>query len=72
MMLDCSLHVLLPCPCPAQVRASSQPGATRLSPIEGAPDELQQLVWDCTSYNRRERPTASQAAERLVDMLATI
>lgn len=63
----------LPPPClPAQVRASGHPGAARLPAIQGAPAELQQLVWDCTAQNRRERPTAGQAAERLEALLATL
>lgn len=62
---------LLSCCCPMQVRASSQPAAARLPHMEGAPSELQQLVWDCTAHNRGERPTAGQVAKRLEGLLAT-
>ena len=52
-----------------QVHTSEHPDAGRLPRIEGAPEELQQLVWDCTAYNRKKRPTAGEVVQRLEALL---
>jgi serine/threonine protein kinase len=47
-----------------QVKAHS-----RLPPLEGCPAEYQQLVDDCTRYDRHSRPTAAQVVQRLEALL---
>lgn len=55
-----------------QVKESHDPDALRLRAIPSCRPELQQLVWDCTNYDRRTRPTAAEVVRRLDAMLAAL
>ena len=41
--------------CCVQVRSSEGGNGERLPPIDGIPAELQQLLWDCTAHDKRDR-----------------
>lgn len=62
-MLLAGTRTMPPTGCPAcrlstccvQVRSSEGGNGERLPPIDGIPAELQQLLWDCTAHDKRDR-----------------
>jgi serine/threonine-protein kinase len=56
----------------AKVRSSDGSAGERLPPIEGIPAELQQLLWDCTAHDKRDRPSAAEVVRRLEDLLLSL
>lgn len=47
---DCTHALLAP-----QVHSPDGSGGERLPPIDGIPAQLQQLLWDCTAHDKRDR-----------------
>ena len=47
---DCTHALLAP-----QVRSPEGSGGERIPPIDGIPAQLQQLLWDCTAHDKRDR-----------------
>lgn len=56
----------------AKVRSPEGSGGERIPPIDGIPAQLQQLLWDCTAHDKRDRPTAGEIVGRLEDLLLSL
>ncbi|KAL4439989.1 hypothetical protein ABPG75_002990 [Micractinium tetrahymenae] len=54
----------------SKVRAGEHPEEARMPPIPGCPPAFQQLVWDCTAANRRDRPSAAGVVQRIEALLS--
>ncbi|EFN52857.1 hypothetical protein CHLNCDRAFT_138337 [Chlorella variabilis] len=54
---------------PAMIILAKVREEARLPQLEGCPEAYQQLVWDCTHYERRSRPTAADLVRRLENLL---